>query len=92
MCAFGVSCIEYVEQHLTDPSFIECFLIVKEFASGMRSKRAHAVYGSAQQVQSQLEELRSVGAHYVLLSGNDSGQSMRRFGEQILPNLSVDLD
>jgi alkanesulfonate monooxygenase SsuD/methylene tetrahydromethanopterin reductase-like flavin-dependent oxidoreductase (luciferase family) len=33
---------------------------------------AHAVYGSAQKVQSQLEELRSVGAHYVLLSGNDS--------------------
>ena len=49
---------------------------------------AHAVYGSPDDVAQTLAELRSVGVEYLLLSTNDDGQTLRTFGEKVLPGLA----
>ena len=46
---------------------------------------AHALYGSPAKVAQSISELRRVGVEYLLLSTNDHGQTVRSFGEKLLP-------
>ena len=46
---------------------------------------AQALYGSVDEVTTQIEELHAAGVRYVLLNGNDKGRSLQRFGKAVLP-------
>jgi alkanesulfonate monooxygenase SsuD/methylene tetrahydromethanopterin reductase-like flavin-dependent oxidoreductase (luciferase family) len=58
--------------------------------------RASAMYGTADQIAWKLDELRSVGAGYILINGGGSGggergrASLRRFAREVMPGFVDD--
>lgn len=57
------------------------------YADEAGATEAHASFGPPEEIVAELQALQAVGVRYVLISGGDARQSMRRFAAEVMPSL-----
>ena len=63
---------------------------IMAYADEPGATEAHALFGPPQEIIAGLQALREVGVRYVLITGGEARQSMRRFAAEVMPMFRQD--